>query len=269
MSPELGRRIESNRKLVGLSNMGQPDQPHLKYAYDAIQPLLGGRTDVIVDTTAKATNEARDAQAEQLKVAFGNLNIKTHALHTMDQASRLSAIRDAQGFYIGGGNTGLLTASIHASRNENGKLVDPTSSANEASVADAYKEAVANGVPVIGHSAGTMMMAEDIRTYGLGDNIISLRRSKEGLHVDVTGLDLLSQGFTYHPHFKDGQEDIFNEMLEADPTLRVLAGRNGAYFAVDGMRMTIGGETSATLFQHAQEPKTFEPGTDVSYLLKR
>lgn len=269
MTPELGHRIEANRKLVGLTNMGQPEQPHLKYAYDAIQPLLGGRTDVIVDTTAKATNEARDAQAEQLRVAFGNLNIKTHALHTMDQASRKSAVRDAQGFYIGGGNTGLLTSSIHAARHENGKLVDPTSTANESSLADAYKEAVANGVPVIGHSAGTMMMAEDIRTYGLGDNLAFLRRSKEGLHVDVTGLDLLSKGFIYHPHYKDEQGNLFDEMLEADPMLKVLAGRNGAYFAVDGMRMTIGGETSATLFQHAQEAKTFTPGTDVSYLLKR
>ncbi|MBP7832387.1 MAG: Type 1 glutamine amidotransferase-like domain-containing protein [Candidatus Levybacteria bacterium] len=266
MSAELEHRISQNRNLVGLSNMGQNGQP-LRYAYDAIQPLLGGRTDVIVDTTAKATNEARDAQAEQLRVAFGELNITTHALHRMDQASRQSAIRDAQGFYIGGGNTGLLTSSIHAARHENGKLVDPTSTANEVSVADMYREAVANGVPVIGHSAGTMMMAEDIRTYGLGDNIAFLRRSKKGLHADVTGLDLLSQGFTYFPHFNDNNA-LFNEMLEADPTLRVLAGRNGAYFAVNGMRMTIGGETSATLFQNAQEPKTFTPGTDVSYLLK-
>lgn len=267
MSAEIQPLIAHNRKLIGLSNMGQNDQP-LAYAHDAIQSFMGGYRDVLVDTTAKPTNEARDAQAEQLKTAFGKLNIKTFALHQLDPDSRLSAIMSAQGFYIGGGNTGLLSASMYATRHENGKTVDPTSTANTTPLAEYYRDAVANGVPMIGHSAGTMMMAEDIRTFGLGDNLAFLRRSEKGLHIDVTGLNLLSDGLVYHPHF-DGNNELFNEMLEADHELTILAAKNGTYFTVSGMHMNLGGETSATLFKQGSQPRELKAGQDISYLLKQ
>ncbi len=271
MSAEFGSkipqsRVEAGRKLIGLSNFAQPGQPGLMYAEEPIRKAVGGFKDVVIDTFSRVSEDHRNSRAKRAATALEVFGIKPVFLHERKPEERASVIRDAQGFYIMGGNTGLLGVSMYARRHEDGSLVDPMASANTQPLADAYREAAAKGAPIIGESAGTMIMAHDFRTY-VDDQAFPVKTS-HGRYTDITGLGLLKDGLVYHPHQNDAPERDFHEMFAGDPNLQVLAANNGTFFTVSGMSMVIGGETTAVLFQHAIEPRELKPGDDVSYLLK-
>ena len=117
-------------ELLLLSNSRAPGQAFLEHAADAIRSILGGRTRILFVPFASGDPAA---YAELMRKALGSLGIgvTVDSLHEKNDPAR--AVREAQAFFVGGGNSFRLLRALHC-----------------LDVLDGIREAVRHGVPYLG-----------------------------------------------------------------------------------------------------------------------
>ncbi len=131
-------------ELLLLSNSRAPGQGFLEHAADAIRSILGDRARILFVPFASGDPAA---YAELMRKALGSLGIAVavDSLHEMDDPAR--AVRAAQAFFTGGGNSYRLLRALH-----------------RLAVLDGIRAAVRGGVPYLGASAGSNVACPSIRT---------------------------------------------------------------------------------------------------------
>src|SRR5262245_33413286 len=173
-------------------------------------------------------------------------------IHTLPDPVR--AVRDAEALFMSGGNTFRLLATL-----ERKGLLGP------------IRERVLAGMPYAGISAGTNVACPTIANTN--DMPIVWPKSSEALGLVP---------FQINPHFVPGtahyeidgvmapyggetREDRLREYHEENAR-PVLAMREGAVLRVEDGRATLSGAV-AILLRRGEEPRPFEPGADLSFLL--
>lgn len=163
---------------------------------------------------------------------FAGTGLLVESLHAAP--NQRAAIENAEGFFVGGGNTFRLLDALYA-----GGLLH------------ALRNRVRAGAPYLGVSAGTNLAGPTIKTTN--DMPILFPPS-----LDALGL----VPFQINPHFIDAipgapqahetREQRIREFHEENST-PVLGLREGAWVEVAGHSMTIRGSTGAKLFQRNAE----------------
>jgi dipeptidase E len=165
------------------------------------------------------------------------------------------AVRGAKALFVSGGNTFRLLATLE----RHGLL-------------DVIRERVRSGMPYMGVSAGTNVACPTIATTN--DMPIMWPASSEALGLVP---------FQINPHFVPGtahyridgelipyggetREDRLREFHEENER-PVLALREGAMLRIEGTRAELRGPKGALLFRRGEDPRPFEPGADLSFLL--
>ncbi|MGH8021471.1 MAG: dipeptidase PepE [Opitutaceae bacterium] len=137
----------SNILLLGAST--PPENAFPRHAIPALGELCSGARRIFVIADAAPPSD-RDRQAERihaiLEEACGE-SVSTTALHRLDDASARKALRDADGVFVGGGQTFLLLRTLY----DRG-LLKP------------LRERVASGLPYAGSSAGSNIAGPVIGT---------------------------------------------------------------------------------------------------------
>jgi len=189
----------------------------------------------------KYTETARDALTK--------LGYTVEGIH--EASDPVDAVKQAQAIFIGGGNTFRLLKLLY----EN-KVVD-----------EINRRVLQDGVPYMGSSAGTNVSTVSINTTN--DMPIVYPPTFAALNLVP---------FNINPHYMDPipgskhmgetREDRIKQYHEYEDSPPVVGLREGSLIAVQGDTVTLVGLKPARLFQRSQEPKEYEPNSDLSFLLK-
>lgn len=292
MNRELQPRIDNNRNLLGISNTLVRNQPPLAHVRADLGEILKGVHTLVYIPYAYGN---MDGIIDRLRPEFEKVGITSvESLHYHPN-NEVQIIRDAEAIFIGGGNTGRLVANLHALRNPGGGFIDQRPAASKNDLVDELRTKVATGAPVIGSSAGLNVMCEDIRTTN--DMQAAVQGTVDGkLLLRIDALGLFPKNFSVNPHYLDqitvteeeraailainpllraltdhqgeSRLDRLSQILEMDPTRKILALREGSYIRVQGMKMEIKGTTGGIIFQSGQEPRPVNDGDRIDFLLK-
>jgi dipeptidase E len=174
-----------------------------------------------------------DAYAAKIAGHFDGSGLLIESLHTA--ADQRAAIRDAEAFFVGGGNTFRLLDELYAR-----------------GVLHALRNRVRAGAPYLGVSAGTNLACPTIKTTN--DMPIVFPPS-----LDALGL----VPFQINPHYIDAAPDAPQERETREQRIRefheenampVIGLREGAWLEVAGDTATLRGATGARLFQRNAAP---------------
>ncbi len=194
---------------------------------------------------ARPTGISHEAYTDKVRATFAKINIEVKGIHEFE--NQILAIQEAEGIFVGGGNTFLLVSQLYAFQ-----------------LMDVLANAVKLGVPYLGTSAGsnitglTMQTTNDMpivyppsfKTLGS----IPFNLNPHYLDPDVT---LQHNGETRETRIKE-----FHQFNSAP----VLGLREGSWLTVKGDSITLKGNLSARLFRKNQEPEELETASDLSNL---
>jgi dipeptidase E len=162
-----------------------------------------------------------------------------------------AAVRDAEGVFVGGGNTFRLLDRLY-----------------RFGLLDALRERVREGMPYLGVSAGCNVACPTIKTTN--DMPIVQPPSLDALGLVpfqvnphyVFGPMYVKVGDEYQPHFGETRDDRLREFHEENDTPVVGLWEAGLLRVEAGRVELIG--TPARVFRRGRETVDVEPGTDLS-----
>ena len=182
---------------------------------------------------------------DKVKPVFKQLNIEVKGIHEFENP--IEAINNAEAIFTGGGNTFVLVSMLY-----------------KFNLLDAIQNAVENGTPYLGTSAGSNICGLTMGTTN--DMPIAYPPS-------FRTLGLVS--FNLNPHYLDPiegsqhmgetRETRINEFHHYNPQ-SVVGLREGSWLEVLGKTIILKGDLPARLFQQGKEPIELETGTDLSNL---
>jgi dipeptidase E len=182
---------------------------------------------------------------DRVSKAFAKLNIEVKGIHEFENP--ISAIEEAEGIFTGGGNTFLLVFQLYKNK-----------------VMDALANALKNGTPYLGTSAGSNICGLTMQTTN--DMPIIFPPSFQTLGIVP---------FNINPHYLDADLQLKHNGETREMRIKefhflnsppVLGLREGSWLEVKGDKITLKGSLSARLFRQNKNPEELESGTDLSDL---
>jgi len=188
---------------------------------------------------------SHDDYTAKVALAFLKIGIEVKGIHEFDDYS--SAIKNAEGIFTGGGNTFLLVTQLH----KNDIMI-------------ALAEAVKNGTPYLGTSAGSNICGLTMQTTNdmpiiYPPSFKTLGLIPFNLNPHYLDADLQSK------HMGETRETRIKEFHSFN-SIPVLGLREGSWLEVKGDTIQLKGNLSARLFKQNQNPVEMESGTDLSFL---
>lgn len=188
---------------------------------------------------------SHDEYTAKVALAFAKINKEVKGIHAFEDYSK--AIKNAEGIFTGGGNTFLLVTQLYKNN-----------------IMNVLADAVKNGIPYLGTSAGSNICGLTMQTTN--DMPIIYPPS-----FDTLGLI----PFNLNPHYLDSdtqskhmgetRETRINEFHSFN-NIPVLGLREGSWLDVKGDTITLKGHLTARLFRQNQTPVEIESETDLSFL---
>lgn len=177
--------------------------------------------------------------------AFATIGISVKGIHEFENAEK--AVKEAEGIFTGGGNTFLLVTQLY-----------------KYNIMQTLSEAVKNGTPYLGTSAGSNICGLSMQTTN--DMPIIYPPSFQTLGLIP---------FNLNPHYLDTYNESKHmgetremriEEFHAFNTIPVIGLREGSWLEVKGEKITLKGELKARLFKQNQSALELETESDLSNL---
>ena len=233
------------KKLIIASTSTLHGGNYLEYLLPALQEHFRGCASLVFIPFARPGGMSHDDYTERAAAFFTKLGIAVKGLHEFEDPA--AALADAEAVFTGGGNTFLLVSQLY----KTGSMAPLT-------------EAIANGTPYLGSSAGSNICGLTMQTTN--DMPIVYPPSFRTLGAVP---------FNLNPHYLDPQpgsthmgetrETRIKEFHQFN-TQPVLGLREGSWLEVMGTTITLKGDLPARLFRQGKEPEELETGADLSYL---
>lgn len=189
---------------------------------------------------------SHDEYTEKVQIAFAKINKKVKGLHEFENP--IEAINKCEGIFTGGGNTFLLVTKLY-----------------ENNVMDAIVEAINNGIPYLGSSAGSNITGISMQTTNdmpiiYPPSFKTLGAIPFNLNPHYLDADLQSK------HMGETRETRIKE-FHAFNTTPVLGLREGSWLDVKGNTILLKGALTARLFKQNEIPTEIESGTDLNSVI--
>ncbi len=235
--------------LLLISNSTNAGEAYLEYPKQNIKDFLApfGVKKVLFVPYAGVTVGWDDYEAK-VKARFAELGVEVEGIHHKENAAK--AVMEAEAIVVGGGNSFALLKTMQ----DNG-IIAP------------IREKVAAGTPYIGWSAGSNMSCPGL--YTTNDMPIVEPQSFKSLNLIP---------FQINPHYLDAhpdghagetREQRIEEYIAANRGMFVAGLREGCMLKVEGEKMDLIGSRPLRVFKYGEEPKEYNPGEDLSFLLKK
>src|SRR6516225_9803321 len=230
-------------RLLLISNSTQHGRGYLEHVEKEIREFLGSSRQVLFVPFALFD---RDGYEELVRARFERMGCSLRSLHR--ESNPVEAVQSAEAVFVGGGNTFRLLKSLYASG------VMPVLSAR-----------VAQGLPYIGSSAGSIVACPSLKT------------TKDMPVVEPPSFKALGLvEFQISPHYLDPdpssthmgetQEQRIEQFLEENE-LPVVGLREGSILRVESDDVTLKGPHSARIFRCGIQPIEVASGSNLSELL--
>ena len=216
---------------------------YLEYLVPSLQVLFKGCNEIIFIPYARPGGISHDDYTSNVRSAFAKINKTVKGLHEFDNATE--AIKTAQGIFTGGGNTFLLVAQLYQNN-----------------VMEAISNAVQNGTPYLGSSAGSNITGVSMQTTNdmpiiYPPSFKTLGLIPFNLNPHYLDADLQSK------HMGETRETRIKEFHAFNQT-PVLGLREGSWLEVSGETIILKGELTARLFRQNQTPEELASESDLS-----
>ena len=217
---------------------------YLEYIKDEIAELFKNINEIIFIPYARPGGCSHDEYTAKAAVFFAALDIRVTGLHSFKNPAE--AIKNAKGFFTGGGNTFLLTKTLH-----------------EQNLMHVLKSEIEKGIPYLGTSAGSNIAGQNIRTTN--DMPIVYPPS-----FDAMGI----LPFNINPHYLDPDPNLKHNgetretrILEflTQNDLPVVGLREGSWLRIKEETITLEGPLTARIFEQGKEPYEIEAESIVSF----
>lgn len=212
---------------------------YLEYLEEKIKELYAGIEEIIFIPYARPSGISHDEYTQKAKDFFEKIKINVRGVHEFDSPE--NAIREAKGFFTGGGNTFLLVKTLH-----------------ELNLMKVLKEQIELGIPYLGASAGSNIGGVNMKTTN--DMPIVYPPS-----FDCMGL----VPFNLNPHYLDPdpnsthngetRETRIKEFLTQND-IPVVGLREGNWIRVKGNEIRMQGKHLTRIFEKNKDPYEVEAG---------
>jgi dipeptidase E len=232
------------RQLLLISSSAVHGSGYLDYCIAEVNEFFGGAKKILFVPFAL---HDRDAYTESVRARLSREGLEVVGLH--EAGNPQAAVNQAQAIFVGGGNTFRLLNTVY-----------------ELDLLATLRNRIGEGIPYMGTSAGSNLACPTIMTT----NDMPIVQPPSFVALNLVPFQL-------NPHYQDPDPDSkhrgetreirlneFHEMNAAP----VVALREGAMVRVDQDRMTLKGITGARIFRQGEEAQEYEPGADLSDLLK-
>lgn len=194
---------------------------------------------------ARPSGITHEEYTAKVALAFAKIGKEIKGIHEFDDYS--TAIKNAEGIFTGGGNTFLLVTQLYTKH-----------------CMIALAEAVKNGTPYLGTSAGSNICGLSMQTTNdmpivYPPSFKTLGLIPFNLNPHYLDADLQSK------HMGETRETRIKEFHSFN-TIPVLGLREGSWLAVQGDKIILKGNLSARLFRQNQIPEEMNSGSDLSWL---
>ncbi|MCL1144312.1 dipeptidase PepE [Shewanella gaetbuli] len=232
--------MTANILLLSASREG--DTPYLEHAVKLIQPLCGQTRQWIFIPYA-GVGMSYDDYLEKVRTGLTDLPITIKGIHEFSDP--IQAIKDADGIFVGGGNTFQLLNELY-----------------RYDLIHLIKEQVAEGKPYVGWSAGSNIAGQSIRTT----NDMPIVEPPS-----FTAIGLVP--FQLNPHYSNYQAPGHNgetraqrlfEFTQVDPITPIIAIQEGSALRLTANKLTLIGDKVGYLFQGEQQEVELPAGSDLS-----
>jgi dipeptidase E len=218
---------------------------YLDYLLPTLEVLLKECNEIVFIPYARPGGISHDAYTSNARSAFAKINKKVKGLHEFDNPT--AAIENAQGIFTGGGNTFLLVTQLYQNN-----------------VMEALANAVQNGTPYLGSSAGSNITGVSMQTTNdmpiiYPPSFKTLGLIPFNLNPHYLDADLQSK------HMGETRETRIKEFHAFNET-PVLGLREGSWLEVTGEKILLKGELSARLFRQNQTPEELVTESDLSWI---
>lgn len=217
---------------------------YLDYLKEELKVLFENIDEIIFIPYARPSGISHDDYTVKAASFFANIGIKVKGLHTFEQP--VQAIKEAQGFFTGGGNTFLLLKALY-----------------ELEVMPILKEVVEKGTPYLGASAGSNIGGQNIRT------------TNDMPIVYPPSFDALAWlPFNINPHYLDPIEGLQHNgetretrILEflTQNDLPVVGLREGSWIRVQNNQTKLQGAHTARIFRPGKEIVELPAGSEILF----
>ncbi len=217
---------------------------YLDYLTNEMDELFKDTDEIIFIPYARPGGISHEEYTEKAATAFQKIGKKLVGLHTFD--SPTEALKNAKGAFTGGGNTFVLVSALYRL-----ELMQP------------LREAIFNGLPYLGTSAGSNICGVSMQTTN--DMPIVYPPSFKTLGVIP---------FNLNPHFLDPEPNSkhMGETRETriaefhtQNTVPVIGLREGSWLRVNGDEILLMGKLKARVFEQGKEAYEVESGTSLKF----
>ena len=214
-------------------------EEYLAYLKPYIANLFSGADEIIFVPFARPGGISHDDYTKRVADAFSVMDIRVTGLHTFEDPA--ATIREAKGFFTGGGNTFLLVKTMH-----------------ELDLMNVLKDAVEKGAPYLGTSAGSNIGGLTMHTTN--DMPIVLPPS-----LNTMGL----VPFNLNPHYLDPDPNSKHngetretriKEFHTQHAIPVIGLREGSWIRVQGETITTEGLFSSRIFEQGRDAYEVAPG---------
>ncbi len=218
---------------------------YLEYILEELSELFKNAKTIVFVPYARPGGISHNDYTEIASKAFSKIGKKVVGLHTFENLKQ--AIENAEGIFTGGGNTFVLTSQLYKNN-----LIEP------------LKNALNNGTPYLGTSAGSNICGLTIKTTNDMPIIYPPSFNALGLvpfNINPHYLD----PDTNSTHMGETRETRINE-FHYHNTPPVVGLREGSWLLVNGETITLKGELSARIFEYNIQPYEVPTNADLSDL---
>ena len=233
------------KKLIIASTSTLYNGQYLDYLLPTLETHFSNASEILFIPFARPSGISHDEYTAKVSLAFAKINKTVVGIHTFEDP--IEAVQNAQAIFTGGGNTFLLVKQLYKTE-----------------TLKAIKDAVLNGTPYLGCSAGSNICGLTMETTNDMPIVYPPSFQTFGFvpfNINPHYLDPI-EGST---HMGETRETRINEFHTIN-TQPVVGLREGSWLEVNGDSIKLGGELTARIFEQNKPAYEVAPATELQAL---
>jgi len=234
------------KNIIAASTSTLHGSSYLDYILPQLSQLFSETDTVLFIPYARPDGISYDKYTQKAAAVFKTINKKLRGIHEFENP--VTALHEAQGIFIGGGNTFVLVNTLHQHK-----------------IMQVLREVILNGTPYLGTSAGSNICGVTMQTT----NDMPIVYPPSFKTTGVIPFNINAHYLDPDPNSKHMGETRETRIKEyhSQNTVPVVGLREGSWLEVHGDSIVLKGNLPARVFKQNQDAFEVETNTDLQDLI--